>query len=143
MRNPGRQAFEPVRRPRRGAAAVEMAILLPVLVFILVAATDFARVCRDFTIVTWSARDGALYGCTSTTTSTDTAGIQSAAQADASDLSPLPTISSTTGSDTDSKGSTYTYVEVTASYTFTTFARIPGIPSSVSLSRTVRMQVQP
>jgi Flp pilus assembly protein TadG len=118
-------------------------VLLPVLLFILVAATDFARVCRVYTIVTWSARDGALYGSASTAQSTDTTGIRAAAQADAGDLSPLPTIASTTGTDTDSMTNSYTYVDVTATYTFNTIATYPGIPSTLSLSRKVRMQVLP
>jgi hypothetical protein len=113
------------------------------MAFVLVAATDFARVCRAFTIVTACARDGALYGSQGTAYSADTSGIQTAAQADAGDLSPLPTVVSTTGTDTDSKGNGYTYVEVTARYTFTTFAQLPGLPSTLNLARTVRMQVSP
>jgi Flp pilus assembly protein TadG len=126
---------------RRAAAAVELALLLPWLLFICLAATDFAKVCRVYMIVTWSARDGARYGSSSSTASTDTNGIQSAAQADAGDLSPLPSISSTTGTDTDSKSKTYTYVSVTASYTFSTLVPYPGIPSSLTLGRTVKMEV--
>lgn len=128
---------------RRGAAAAELAVLLPVMAFTLVAATDFARLCRVYAIVTWAARDGALYGSANTANSTNTSGIQSAALADAGDLNPSPTITSTTGTDTDSKGNKYTYVQVTATYTFTTFAQIPGIPSTLNLTRTVWMQVLP
>src|SRR4051794_26777014 len=92
------------RRRRRGTASGELALLLPVLAFILVAAVDFARVFRAYTVVTWCARDGAVYGSGSSTKSTDTTGIQTAALADASDLSPQPTVTSTTGTGTDTDG---------------------------------------
>jgi len=117
-----------------------MALVMPVLAFILVATVDFARVYRIALAITWCARDGAVYGSQSLAKSSDTTGIRDAALADATDLSPQPTISSTTKSGSDSTGS-YTYIEVTATYSFTTIASFPGIPSTVDLSRTVRLQV--
>jgi Flp pilus assembly protein TadG len=113
-----------------------MALLAPVLIFILVAGTDFARLFYDFVTVTSCARNGALYGCQDTTHSTDTAGIKTAAQSDGSSLSSLPSVSSST---TTVGGNSY--VSVTVTYTFTTIITYPGIPSSVTLSRTVQMRV--
>jgi Flp pilus assembly protein TadG len=121
---------------RRGAAAVEFAILLPFLAFILVVAVDFSRVYYDTQILNTCARNGALYGCNDPATAADTTGIQNAALADASNLTPTPTVTSTTG--TDAAGP---YVEVTVSYTFTTLTNYPGIPSVSNLSRKVRMRV--
>jgi Flp pilus assembly protein TadG len=117
-----------------------MALMLPVMAFILVATIDFARVNRIAVAITWCARDGAAYGSANAANSLNTAGIQTAALADAASLSPQPTITSTTGSITDS-GGTYTYVDVTATCTFSTIATYPGIPSTYDVSRTVRMQV--
>lgn len=125
------------RYRRRGAAVVEFALVLPFLAFILIVTVDFSRIYYASQIVNNCARNGAIYGCDNPANSVDTAGIQTAALSDAPDLSTVPTVSSTTG--TDSSGSPY--VEVTVTYPFTTLTRFPGIASSVSLSRKVRMRV--
>jgi Flp pilus assembly protein TadG len=124
------------RADRRGAAAVEFAILLPFLAFLLIVAVDFSRVYYDTQILNNCARNGALYGCNNPTTAADSAGIQSAALADASNLSPAPTVNSTTGKDDAGP-----YVEVSVSYTFQTLTNYPGIPSTTNLTRKVRMRV--
>lgn len=49
------------RGPRRGMAAVELAFLLPLLVFAAMAAVDFARVAYAQVILQNCARNGALY----------------------------------------------------------------------------------
>ncbi len=121
---------------RRGVAAAELALLAPTLVFILVAGTDFSRLFYSYVTVSSCARNGALWGCQDTASSTNTSGIQTAAQSDGSSLSSLPTISSST-----STISSNPYVSVTASYTFTTLINWPGIPHTMSVSRTVKMRV--
>jgi len=65
------------------------------------------------------------------------ASAQAAAVADAPNLSPAPTVSTTSG--TDSAGRPY--VEVTAAYTFRTITGFPGVPNQVNLTRKVRMNV--
>jgi Flp pilus assembly protein TadG len=129
------------RRSRRGAAAAEFAVLLPFLTFLFMVATDFARVFYYAVIVNSCARSGALYGSTGPTYTTDTAGIQNAALADAAaqDVSPTPSVSSATG--TDSVGNTF--VKVTVTYPFQTVIDYPGIPTSTTLARTVQMRVAP
>lgn len=124
---------------RRGAATVEMAILAPVLAFLFVIATDYARVFYYAVTVADCARNGALYGADREDQAVDTAGIETAALADAGNLSPTPTVSSTTG--TDDAGDPY--VEVTVTYTFQTITRYPGLPASVAVTRMVRMRVAP
>jgi Flp pilus assembly protein TadG len=126
------------RTCRRAAAAVELVLLAPMLLFLCVVASDYARIFYHCQVVANCARNGALYGCSDPTCSTDTSGIQAAALTDASDLSPAPAISSTTGSDSDGN-----YIEVTASYTFHTLANYPGLPTTTTITRTVRMRVTP
>jgi Flp pilus assembly protein TadG len=121
---------------RQGAAAVELALLLPFLAFILVVTIDFSRIYYAALILNNCAPNGALYACDNPTASTDTAGIKTAALADAPNLNPAPTVSSTTGS--NSEGS---YVAVTVSYPFQTITNYPGILSTVNLVRKVRMRV--
>jgi hypothetical protein len=63
--------------------------------------------------------------------------VESAALADATNLSPQPTISSATGVDASGRA----YTEVTASSSFTTITKFPLVPSQLQLTRTVRMFV--
>lgn len=58
-----RQAGRPGSLARSAAAAVEMAIMLPILVFILIVAIDFSRLFYYDTILYNCARNGALYQC--------------------------------------------------------------------------------
>ena len=123
---------------RRGAAAVELAILSPLLVFLGVAAVDFGRVFYDASIVANCARNGALYASDPLAASISSySSLQAAALADATNLSPTPTVSSTTG--TDSSGNSY--VEVSVSYTFKTIFTYPGVPKTTVVVRKVRMGV--
>ena len=124
---------------RRGVAAVELAVLLPLLVFLLVIALDFARVYYKTLTITNCARNGAVYGSMDPTHSVDTTGIQTAALADSTNLTPQPTVTSTTG--TDDAGNPYVLVTVTT--TFQTITNYPGVPSSLALTSTVQMRVAP
>jgi Flp pilus assembly protein TadG len=124
---------------RRAVAAVELAVLLPLLVFLFVIGIDFARAFYFALTITNCARDGAIYGSMDPTHAADTTGIQQMALADASNLSPAPNVSSTTG--TDGQGNPY--VSVTVTWTFNTVAAYPGVPSPITLSRTVQMRVAP
>ena len=127
-----------VRSSRRGAAVVELAILLPLLVFLFVIAVDFARVFYFSVTLTNCARAGAMYASDPTTSAESPfASTQAAALADATNLSPAPTVTSTNGVD----GAGRPYVEVTAAYTFSTITGFPGVPNQVNLTRKVRMNV--
>jgi Flp pilus assembly protein TadG len=129
----------PGAAPRRAVAAVEMAFLLPLLVFLFVIGVDFARAFYFGLTVTNCARNGAIYGSMNPTNATDTTGIQAMALADASNLSPAPTVTSTTGTDAQNNP----YVAVTVTWTFNTITNYPGVPGTVVLSRTVQMRVAP
>jgi Flp pilus assembly protein TadG len=124
---------------RRGTSAVEFAVVLPFLVFMVVVAVDFARVYRNAQIITACARNGALYGADTPARAADTAGIQAAALKDAVDLPAPPTVTSITGTDADGN----MYVRVTVTCPFTTVTRYPGISSSMTLTRTIQMRVAP
>jgi Flp pilus assembly protein TadG len=148
------------RKPgaRRAAAAVEFAFLAPFLLFMFVIAVDWARIFYYSIAVRNCARNGALYlsqeqsARTTTGSYTDSglvnlyassaSPVTAAALADAHDLSPTPTVTSTTGSDTNGS-----YVEVTVSYTFNTVTNFSlgdyVVPSSANVTRTVRMYVPP
>jgi Flp pilus assembly protein TadG len=141
------------RHTRRGVAASELALVMPFLAFILMAALDFARLYYTYLTITSCARNGALYGCLSPSNSTNTSGIQSAALADASSLNPaLPSSNITSSTGTDANGNPT--VQVTVQYSYYPLIKFPvfgsmgyqyGTDSSgtpyVPLSRTVEMRV--
>ncbi len=127
------------RSRRRGLAAVELALLLPILCFLFVATIDFARVFYFDLIVANCARNGALHGSRDPTSALDTSGIQTAAQRDAGNLNVNQmTVASSTNSSTNP-----TTVTVTVTYPFHTLTSYPGISSSLTLTRTVQMSVSP
>jgi len=126
------------RGKRRGAAVVELAVLLPLLVFLFVIAVDFGRIFYFSVTLTNCARAGAMYASDPTTNAESAfASTQAAALADATNLSPAPTVTSVSGVDAAGRP----YVEVTAAYSFRTITGFPGVPNQVNLTRTVRMNV--
>lgn len=128
------------RSKRGGAACVELAVLLPFLTFLFVAATDFGRVFYYSQIIENCARQGALYACDSKAASQNLySTVQDAAKADATGLSPQPTVTSATG--TDASGNAY--VSVTVTWSFSTISSFPWIPTSTNISRTVQMRKAP
>jgi Flp pilus assembly protein TadG len=127
------------RRPR-AAATVELAILAPFLAFLFVAVVDYARIFYHSLTVANCARNGALYGSDAVAAAQSPyTSLQQAALADAGNLTPTPTVTSTNG--TDSAGNAY--VEVTVTHDFQTIVNYPLVPHTTTISRTVRMRVSP
>ncbi len=125
---------------RAGSSSTELALLLPILGMFLLFTVDFARLFYHYSIVTNCARNGALYGSDPVAAQeSNYATLSAATLADASDLSPQPTVTSTTGADTSGNP----YVEVTVVYPFQTISNYPGLSNPINLSRTVRMRVAP
>jgi Flp pilus assembly protein TadG len=124
-------------RARVGAAVVELALVLPFLMFLFIVCVDFARVFYYSQTLANCARNGALYGSNLVTAQSPYTSIQQAALADASNLSPQPTVTSTTGADAAGDP----YVRVTVAWDFHTIASLPNIPNTVSLSRSNQMRV--
>jgi Flp pilus assembly protein TadG len=124
------------RHARRGVAAVECALLLPLLGFAFVATVDFCRVFYYSVTVSNCARNGAVYACADWAHATDANGIAAAARMDAHNLDAghVQVASFTHGTSS---------VAVCVSYPFTTIAAYPGVPRTTSISRTVRARVVP
>src|SRR5436189_4886662 len=102
-------------RCRRGAAMVELALITPLLVFLLLAGMDYSRVFYAAVVVSNCARNGALYASdpnVADRSSYDT--LQDAVLADATDLPAQLQVSSTEGID----AAGYGWVEVTVVYPF-------------------------
>ncbi len=133
-----RRASHPLGFRRKGASVVELALLLPLLVFLFMIAIDFARIFFFSLTLMNCARAGALYASDPTTNlESPFANVQAAALADATNISPAPTITQTNGVDVNNRA----YVDVTAKHKFNTIINFPGIPNQIQLQRTVRMYV--
>ena len=128
---------------KRGAATVELAVLLPLLAFLCVIAVDFARVFYFSQTIANCARNGALYASdVYVRAESPYKTLEEAALADATDLSDpanRPTVTQSTGYDANG----HTYVEVTVRYQFQTISNFPGVPRTMALQRTVRVTQAP
>jgi Flp pilus assembly protein TadG len=129
------------RASRSGLAAVELAFLVPLLTFLFFIAFDWSRIFYYSVIIEQCARNGALWA------SDPYSGVASpypdmttAALADAPNISPAPTVTQANGTDATTG---FPYVECTVTYTFTTASNFPLIPTSTTLTRTVRMYITP
>jgi Flp pilus assembly protein TadG len=128
------------RKSRSGAATVELCLVLPFLVFLAVAAVDFARAYYFSIIVANCARNGAIFGSNASLADTlPYESIEQAALAEAQGLATLPIVESRTGIDAQNRA----FVEVTVHYLFKTVTNFPGIPNSLTITRTVRMPKTP
>jgi len=125
---------------RRGGAAAELALLAPLLFFVLIVAIDFCRLFFHYTTITNAARNGALYASDPRYQSLYP-NLQAAALADANNLNPPLTAASVTSS-TGTDGQGNNTVSVTVQYQFNMVSTYLGF-SNVNLSRTVTMRVAP
>jgi hypothetical protein len=132
----------PVGTRRRGAAAVELAVLLPLLMFLFVIAIDYGRIFYYALTLENCARNGAVFGSNVANSQMPYSSIQQAAIADGANLNPPLTtanVAVANGSDANNNPT----VTVTVSYTFQTLTGYPGLPNTVNLSRSVEMRVAP
>ena len=143
-------------RGEQGASLVELALLLPVFIVLLLGAVDFCRAFYLANEIAGAARAGAIYGSRNPT---DTLGMGTVAQDDASDV---PNVSAgtptyvcecadgsnlisgsacSTAPPTCSGGLNWVYkVSVTVTGTYTPLVPWPGIPSSMNFSSTASMR---
>jgi Flp pilus assembly protein TadG len=127
---------------RRGGSAAELALVAPVLVFILLFAIDFCRVFFAYTTITNAARNGALWASDPlAATQSPYSSVQAAALAEDNNLNPTLTseIAAGTGSITQTAGTDPNTVMVTVSYQFPLITSYLGM-SNVNLSRQVTMR---
>jgi Flp pilus assembly protein TadG len=137
-----------------GQSLVELALALPVLILLLLAAADFGRLFYTWIAVSNAARAGAQYGSQTLTNAADSNGMTRAATTDGSNITGLQATASqctcvSGTSVTVCSGSNYnctnapkaTYVKVDTQATFNTIVSYPGIPSSLTVKGTAIMQV--
>jgi Flp pilus assembly protein TadG len=152
-------------RSQSGQSLVEVALLTPLLLALLIGGIELGRYAYISILVGNAARAGAAYGAQSLPQSVDTADIKTAADNDfknnGQNVNTL-TVTSTTSCGCDSGGTTTSavcsttsnpsagtcaaghwvvMVSVTASGTYNSLFSYPGIPSSISVSKTSTMRV--
>jgi len=134
-----------------GGSFVELALILPLFLLIFVPTVDIGRAIYMSIEVAAAAQAGAAYGIQNPT---DVSGMQSAS---AAGISNLPGVSATAAygcecSDGTSASAscattptcTYNYVnyvDVVASAPYSTTFNYPGLPSSLTISREIRLRV--
>ena len=152
------------RQRERGAALVELAITLPILMVVLLGAIDFGRAFRLAMIVTNAARAGAQFGAQTSINSGNTtqmintadqllsanglaSGPATTAQrlcecADDAGNFTATTPANTCASTSCPTGHLSVWVTVTASRTFSMLTPFPGLPSSVTITRGATARAQ-
>lgn len=125
---------------RSGVASVELALVLPILTFLLVIALDYGRIFYFSQIVNNCARNGALWASDPISqTYSPYKTLQAAATADAygCDTTKM-TVTQKNGSD-----STGSWTEVTVTYPFNTITNFPYVPAKTILTCVVHAKVAP
>jgi len=154
-----RPALQPARAARQGATVVEMAILLPFLMFLFVVAVDYSRVFYYGTILENCARNGAYYASNYPNASylyNDIYGYKNLDEAvykDASNMvdaahperKPKYTVTYSSSLDGEFGATPLTegFVKVTLTWDFKTVTQYPFVPSTVGLSRSTIMRMAP
>jgi Flp pilus assembly protein TadG len=151
---------------QRGQTILELALLLPMLLLLLLGVIELGRYAFISILVGNAARAGAAYGAESLVSSVDAVGIAAAADNDfqnnGQDVNNLMvtsfpscgcdsagTITAVAGCTTASNpnaaicatGHWVVMVSVTASGTFNSIFNYPGIPKSITLSKTATLRV--
>ena len=138
---------------RRGSTVVELALVLPFLLFLFVIAVDYARIFYYGVILENCARNGAYYASDYPNANylyNDIYGYKNLDEAvykDAANISPPPnytvayssSLKGTYGTTPLSAG----YVQVTLTWQFKTISQFPGVAGTVDMQRSVIMRMAP
>jgi Flp pilus assembly protein TadG len=144
---------------RRGATAVEFALVLPFLMFLFVLAIDYARVFYYGIILENCARNGAYFASNYPNSSylyNDIYGYKSLDEAIYSDSVNVMKKGESKNTATYQVNYSYTldgsftpaptptgFVKVTMKWDFKTITQFPGVPGTVALERSVIMKMAP
>ena len=140
-------------RSQRGSAAVEFAVVLPMLVLLLIGLIDVGRYTYYGILAQHAARAGLQYGAQTSLTAQDNTGIQNAALADAQNLSNWQVSrsivcqiggsqSSCPANNANTLPANLVYfVQVQVTGSFKTLISYPGIPNPVPVTATASMRV--
>ncbi|MGH7708017.1 MAG: TadE family protein [Vulcanimicrobiaceae bacterium] len=141
-----------------GQAVLEVAIIAPLLLLLTVGLVEVGKYLYEGIEVSNAAHAGVQFGAQNATTAYNTPGMVNAAKADANEVPSLaatasnyytcdsaPSVQFSTPAACNASPTDHliTYVQVVASGTFRPFIQYPGLPSSLTISRTAIQQVSP
>jgi Flp pilus assembly protein TadG len=140
----------------RGNAFIELALVSLIMIPVLFGVMDYSRVFYYASVAQGAARAGTQYAILTPPNHFNTTGMQSAATADASNVTTAQNFtpvaqtvyacagSSTMYSSAPSCGSSemYVYAQVNTSLTFTTLFQYPFLPSALTVNGKSIMRVQ-
>lgn len=153
------RAWTALRRPDDGSAAVELAVVLPVLLLLVMGVVDFGHIFVTSVAVANAARSGAQYGAQNTATSGDNTGMNNAATTDfpaalgtltvnsqrqcrcSSGDAPVTGVACATLT-CGTYGEPRVFVEVTANQSVNLLFRYPGFAATIPVVRTATVRVQ-
>ncbi len=138
------------RLPKRGelgSQLIEVALLMPMLIAVMLGAAEFAQLEYASIEVSNAAYAGAAYGAQNHATASSTANIQTAALDDAANISGMTATATNFCSCSDGTAITcgtaascvapariQEYVQVNTTATISPVARVPGLPTSFTLT---------
>ncbi len=131
---------------RRGAAAAELALILPVLLTIALACVDFGRFAYHHIAITNASRAGAEYGSTNSYWPSNASawqnGVQTAARDELTNQTNCTPSDLTTTTTVTHEGNGFRRVRVAVSYaSFTTLVSWPGIPDTITMTAATEMRM--
>src|SRR5579871_5972322 len=126
---------------RKGAAAAEMALVLPFLAFLFCVAVDYCRSFQAAQIIDSAARSAALYASGAADVDPSTTASAAAVQAAVTEGASLdpPLTASDVSVPTPSGG----VATVTITYSFPLFTGYTGLGDALTIRRTVTMPLAP
>jgi Flp pilus assembly protein TadG len=129
---------------RRGGAALELALTLPVLLLLAFGCVDMGRAASAHLIVCNAARTGADYGATRAVTTISRAAWEDSIRTEVeTEMLGIPSFNDanlTVNIETVAGHFDLDHVIVTVQYNFQTITGWPGIPQNISLEHTVSTQ---
>jgi Flp pilus assembly protein TadG len=138
-------------RTDAGSAALELAVISPLILLLLIGVVDYGRAFFTSVTVTNAARAGAEFGAQGPTTSGDTVAMRKFAQGDAQEAG---TISVSARRYCECGGVSHActacasgaapdvFVEVTATKALSMLLPYPGLPRTVTITRTATFRSQ-
>jgi Flp pilus assembly protein TadG len=141
------------RNSRKGSAMLELALFFPLLVTVLLGASDFLRVFHAGQAMTSAARAGLQHGVSDDGLNSDAAGITAAAKADALDYPAVTVTSGTVCACSDgstvsctsgacSAGGSGRYLQVSTQITYTTLVNWYFVPQSFPVRGKAMMRLE-
>jgi Flp pilus assembly protein TadG len=140
------------RRSEFGGAAIELAVVSPLLLLLLIGVVDYGRAFYTSITVSNAARAGAEYGAQGPIQSGDIAGMKAFAQGDGQEAGTLtvnarrycecggaaaPCSTVCTGG-----AAPDVFIEVTATKSLSMLLPYPGLPSTLAIARTATFRSQ-